>query len=84
MKTKLGIVEFARNSGHIVRFIEFMPLDGEGIWQTNLVFSKNEMINVIIKNIGNIPINCTNSSDSMNMLNADPQHSIVLLMAKES
>src|SRR5919106_3112271 len=70
----VDFAEFARNSGHIVRFIEFMPLDGSGIWQSDLVFSKNEMINVIIKNIGNIvPINAaTNSSDSMNMLNADP------------
>jgi cyclic pyranopterin phosphate synthase len=70
----VDFVEFARNCGHIVRFIEFMPLDGEGIWQTNLVFSKNEMINVIINNIGNIvPINAaTNSNDSMNMPSADP------------
>jgi len=70
----VDFVEFARTNGYIVRFIEFMPLDGDGIWQKDLVFSKNEMVNVISNNIGNIvPINAmTNSNDRTNKLCADP------------
>ena len=43
---------FARNTGHHVRFIEFMPLDGAGIWQPELVFSKREMIQRIERKLG--------------------------------
>ena len=43
----VDFANFARDTGHTVRFIEFMPLDGSGIWQPYLVFSKREMIKVI-------------------------------------
>jgi GTP 3',8-cyclase len=39
--------QFSRETNTIVKFIEFMPLDGTGIWTNNLVFSKKEMIQVI-------------------------------------
>jgi len=42
---------FARFTGHTVRFIEFMPLDGAGIWEPDLVFSKRETIERINKNV---------------------------------
>ena len=42
---------FARFTGLTVRFIEFMPLDGAGIWEPDLVFSKREMIERINKNV---------------------------------
>jgi cyclic pyranopterin phosphate synthase len=45
---------FARDNGYIVRFIEFMPLDGTGIWKHDLVFSKKEMIERINLNLGEI------------------------------
>lgn len=45
---------FARRTGITVRFIEFMPLDGAGIWRNDLVFSKNEMIEKIESDIGRI------------------------------
>jgi len=45
---------FARDRGHVVRFIEFMPLDGSGIWQPDLVFSKREMIERINIKVGEI------------------------------
>ena len=51
------VVEFAnyaRRTGIAVRFIEFMPLDGTGIWRSELVFSKNEMVKKIESNIGNV------------------------------
>jgi cyclic pyranopterin phosphate synthase len=43
----VDFANFARDTGHTVRFIEFMPLDGSGIWEPNLVFSKREMIKII-------------------------------------
>jgi len=42
---------FARRTGITVRFIEFMPLDGTGIWRSDLVFSKKEMIQKLESNI---------------------------------
>ncbi len=45
---------FARRTGSTVRFIEFMPLDGTGMWTSDLVFSKNEMIEKIETNIGKV------------------------------
>src|ERR671939_986293 len=47
----VDFARFARNTGHTVRFIEFMPLDGTGIWRPELVFSKKEMIDIIDKNV---------------------------------
>jgi GTP 3',8-cyclase len=43
--------KFARHTGYTVRFIEFMPLDGSGIWEPNLVVSKKEMIQRITENV---------------------------------
>ncbi len=45
---------FARRRGITVRFIEFMPLDGTGIWRSDLVFSKREMIEKIETDIGKV------------------------------
>jgi cyclic pyranopterin phosphate synthase len=42
---------FARFTGLTVRFIEFMPLDGTGIWEPDLVFSKREMVERINKHV---------------------------------
>ncbi len=43
--------KFARYTGYPVRFIEFMPLDGAGIWEPNLVVSKRETIQRINENV---------------------------------
>jgi len=54
--------EFSRETGHVIKYIEFMPLDGTGIWTSNLVFSKREMIDTINANIMNlVPLNNDNS-----------------------
>jgi cyclic pyranopterin phosphate synthase len=45
---------FARHTGITVRFIEFMPLDGTGIWRSDLVFSKKQMIEKLESNIGKV------------------------------
>ena len=66
--------KFARKSGHVVRFIEFMPLDGSGIWRPDLVFAKKEMIEIIEKNVGQlVPLSYASSQDQGNdMHSADP------------
>lgn len=43
----LKFAEFARDKELVVKFIEFMPLDGIGIWNKDLVYSKREMIEQI-------------------------------------
>jgi cyclic pyranopterin phosphate synthase len=50
----VGFAEFARDTGYTVRFIEFMPLDGTGIWAPDLVFSKKEMIERISENVNKL------------------------------
>jgi cyclic pyranopterin phosphate synthase len=50
----IEFAKFARDTGHTVRFIEFMPLDGTGIWKPELVVSKKEMIGMINTNINNL------------------------------
>lgn len=47
----LQFAKFSRDTGCIVKFIEFMPLDGTGIWSDNLVVSKKEMINTLNANL---------------------------------
>jgi cyclic pyranopterin phosphate synthase len=47
----VDFAEFSRDTGYTVRFIEFMPLDGTGIWAPDLVFSKKEMIDRISNNV---------------------------------
>ena len=50
----IDFAKFARNTGHTVRFIEFMPLDGTGIWRPELVVSKKEMIGMINADLKNL------------------------------
>ena len=40
----LDFANFARTTGRVVRFIEFMPLDAEGNWQRDLVVPGDEVI----------------------------------------
>lgn len=48
----VDFAKFAIDTGHTVRFIEFMPLDGTGIWAPDLVFSMREMIGRISTDLG--------------------------------
>jgi GTP 3',8-cyclase len=45
---------FSRDTGCIVKFIEFMPLDGTGIWSEDLVVSKKKMIETINKDFNKL------------------------------
>jgi GTP 3',8-cyclase len=61
----VDFANFARNTGHVVRFIEFMPLDGSGIWEPDLVYSKKETIELIMRNIGKItPLTNSDNNDN--------------------
>jgi cyclic pyranopterin phosphate synthase len=39
-----SFAQFARTTGRIVRFIEFMPLDGEGVWRRDQVVPADEIL----------------------------------------
>lgn len=43
----LDFAAFARRTGRIVRFIEFMPLDAEGSWERTKVFPGAEIVRII-------------------------------------
>jgi cyclic pyranopterin phosphate synthase len=66
----VDFANFARETGHVVRFIEFMPLDGSGIWSPELVVSKSEIISKIKNDICDIEAsaivdkNCATLNDS--------------------
>jgi cyclic pyranopterin phosphate synthase len=63
----INFVKFAKDTGLIVRFIEFMPLDGSGIWNHNLVVTKKEIIKIIESSFGNVI-----SLDENNSCSSDP------------
>ncbi|MDR4491223.1 MAG: GTP 3',8-cyclase MoaA [Candidatus Nitrosocosmicus sp.] len=57
-----SFVDFSRESNLTVKFIEFMPLDGTGIWKDDLVVSKREMIERIETDFSKlIPLNIDKS-----------------------
>jgi len=43
----VDLVDWGRAGGYQVRFIEFMPLDGDHAWRKDAVFSKREILDVI-------------------------------------
>ncbi len=62
----VDFAKYSRETGYTVRFIEFMPLDGTGIWAPDLVFSKKEMIDRISKNVQElIPLHNDSSEPAM-------------------
>lgn len=50
----IQFANYARKTGNTVKFIEFMPLDGTGIWNQNLVFSKRETVELINSQINKL------------------------------
>ena len=69
----INFVKFAKDTGITVRFIEFMPLDGSGIWNYNLVVTKKEIIKIIESNFDNVSLDKNNScpSDPATVYNFD-------------
>lgn len=45
----MDIVEFARNRSLSLRFIEFMPLDGQNIWDPEMIMSGRQILEIISK-----------------------------------
>ena len=66
----IDFATFARETRIIVRFIEFMPLDGSGIWSPELVVSKSEIMSRIRSEIVDIEAsrivedNCTTAKEA--------------------
>ena len=59
----IDFAKFVRNTGYTVRFIEFMPLDGTGIWAPDLVVSKKEMVKMINTEVKNlVPLHNNNTT----------------------
>ncbi len=67
----IRFVQFSRETGITVKFIEFMPLDGTGIWTPNLVFSKKEMIDLININVKKLVPLFNDSSDPARLYSFD-------------
>jgi GTP 3',8-cyclase len=69
--------KFSRENGVTVKFIEFMPLDGTGIWNSNLVFSKRETIDLINKKVQNlVPLN-NDKSDPARLYSFEDKKGII-------
>ncbi len=52
----IDFVELSRESGVVVRFIEYMPFDGQKLWDTKLVVSGKEIIDMINQHYRLIPL----------------------------
>jgi len=48
----VALAKFGRDSGMQVRFIEFMPLDSQGLWNINNVLSADEIRAILEREIG--------------------------------
>ncbi len=51
-----GFVDFARTTDHQVRFIEFMPLDGDGAWRSDAVLTGAEVRAIIERDHPLVPL----------------------------
>ncbi|MFL6481481.1 MAG: GTP 3',8-cyclase MoaA [Nitrososphaera sp.] len=67
----VNFATFARETGHVVRFIEFMPLDGSGIWLPDLVVSKSEIISRIRKEVCDLHTSGTTDDNYNNRISED-------------
>ena len=52
----LGLIEMGRSDGFEVRFIEFMPLDSDKIWERDKVLFGHEIVDLIRKKYELVPI----------------------------
>ncbi len=50
------LARFGRERGMEVRYIEFMPLDAQGIWSADRVLSQDEMISMLEAEIGPVEL----------------------------
>jgi GTP 3',8-cyclase len=52
----MGLIEMGRSEGFEIRFIEFMPLDSDKVWERDKVLFGHEIIELIKENYELIPI----------------------------
>ena len=60
----VALAEFSRRTGHIVRFIEFMPLDNGKVWKRNMVVPASEIFKAIDARWRLVPIASNHSSET--------------------
>ena len=52
----MGLIEMGRSEGFEIRFIEFMPLDSDKVWERDKVLFGHEIIELIKENYELVPI----------------------------
>ena len=52
----MGLIEMGRSEGFEIRFIEFMPLDSDKVWEREKVLFGHEIIDLIKENYELVPI----------------------------
>ena len=52
----MGLIEYGRSDGFEVRFIEFMPLDSDKVWERDKVLFGHEIIELIKKKYELVPV----------------------------
>ena len=52
----MSLIEMGRSDGFEVRFIEFMPLDSDKVWERDKVLFGHEIVNMIKENYDLVPI----------------------------
>ncbi len=67
----LDFAELARRTGISVRFIEYMPFDGERLWRPELVVSGEEILRAIEEKYELVPLEREPGSTSLNFRFAD-------------
>jgi len=67
----LDFAELARRTGISVRFIEYMPFDGERLWRPDLVVSGDEIVRTIQERYALVPLEREPGSTSVNYRFAD-------------
>ncbi len=67
----LDFAELARRTGISVRFIEYMPFDGERLWRPDLVVSGEEIVRAIEERYRLVPLEREPGSTSVNYRFAD-------------
>ncbi|MEM2693723.1 MAG: GTP 3',8-cyclase MoaA [Nitrososphaerota archaeon] len=67
----LDFAELARRTGINVRFIEYMPFDGERLWRPELVVSGDEIVRTIQERYSLVPLEREPGSTSTNYRFAD-------------
>jgi len=52
----MNLIEMGRSDGFEIRFIEFMPLDSDKVWERDKVLFGHEIVDIIKKNYELVPI----------------------------